>query len=197
MSSWSRIRSTVFSTLSFSIGLSLATAATPSHAEETATSPGEALYQGRCATCHEGRVERAPDRNALRQLSPDRIGFALAYGMMSQQVRDLSSRPDRRHRAVPGGRFSGAASGAGGFELPRAGSCAERNVPAALERLGCRHPPASLPACRPGPTCAGRCSAPEVEMVVRIPERRQGLRAADRFWRLDVRWQCRRQGLCA
>ena len=90
MSSWSRIRSTVFSTLSFSIGLSLATAATPSHAEETATSPGEALYQGRCATCHEGRVERAPDRNALRQLSPDRIGFALAYGMMSQQVRDLS-----------------------------------------------------------------------------------------------------------
>ena len=35
-------------------------------------------------------MARAPDRNALRQLSPERTGFALAYGMMSQQGRDLS-----------------------------------------------------------------------------------------------------------
>jgi polyvinyl alcohol dehydrogenase (cytochrome) len=90
MSSWSRVRSAVFSSLSFSIGLIVATAATPTHAEETATSLGEALYRERCATCHEGGVARAPDRNALRQLSPERIGFALAYGMMSQQGRDLS-----------------------------------------------------------------------------------------------------------
>ena len=38
---------------------------------------------------------------------------------------------------------SGGASGATGFELPRAGACAEPNLLAALERLGCRHPPAS------------------------------------------------------
>lgn len=83
MSSSSRIRSAVFSSLSFSIELILATAAMPSHAEETPTSSGEVLYRERCATCHEGGVARAPDRNALRQLSPERIGFALAYGMMS------------------------------------------------------------------------------------------------------------------
>jgi polyvinyl alcohol dehydrogenase (cytochrome) len=35
-------------------------------------------------------VARAPDINALRQLPPERTGFALAYGMMSQQGRDLS-----------------------------------------------------------------------------------------------------------
>jgi polyvinyl alcohol dehydrogenase (cytochrome) len=90
MSSLSGIRSSVFSCLSVSIALILATAATPSHAEETATSPGETLFRERCATCHDGGVARAPDRNALRQLSPDRISFALAYGIMSQQGRDLS-----------------------------------------------------------------------------------------------------------
>src|SRR5580704_12500073 len=90
MSSSLGIRSSVFSSLSFSIGLILATAAMPSHAEETATSPGEVLYREHCATCHDGGVARAPDRNALRQLSPERTGFALAYGMMSQQGRDLS-----------------------------------------------------------------------------------------------------------
>src|SRR5580704_12376212 len=90
MSSWSRVRSAVFSSLSFSIGLIVATAATPTHAEETATSLGEALYRERCATCHDGGVARAPDRNALRQLAPERIGFALAYGIMNQQGRDLS-----------------------------------------------------------------------------------------------------------
>lgn len=83
MSSWSGTRSAVFSSLSFSIELILATAATPSRAEETATSPGEALYREVCATCHEGGVARAPDSNALRQLSPERMSFALAYGMMS------------------------------------------------------------------------------------------------------------------
>ena len=33
---------------------------------------------------------RAADAKALRQLSAERIGFALAYGIMSQQGRDLS-----------------------------------------------------------------------------------------------------------
>jgi polyvinyl alcohol dehydrogenase (cytochrome) len=81
MSRSSGIRRSIFWSLSFLIGLILATAATPSHAEETATSPGEVLYQERCAMCHEGGVARAPDRNALRQLAPERTGFALAYGI--------------------------------------------------------------------------------------------------------------------
>ena len=116
MSCSSGIRSSVLLSLSFSIGLILATAATPSRAEETATSPGEALYRERCATCHEGGVARAPDRRrALRQLSPERTGFALAYFTKRQAGSGFELRPDRRHRAVPGGRSGGGAPGATGF----------------------------------------------------------------------------------
>jgi polyvinyl alcohol dehydrogenase (cytochrome) len=77
--------------LQFAIGLLFATIGiSSSEAEETAAPPGEALYQQRCASCHEGSVARAPDRTALRQLSEQRIGFQLAYGLMSQQGRELS-----------------------------------------------------------------------------------------------------------
>jgi polyvinyl alcohol dehydrogenase (cytochrome) len=72
------------------IGVLLACTAVSSKAEDP--TPGEAIYQARCASCHDGGVARAPDRNALRQLSPERIGFALGYGLMSQQARDLSQR---------------------------------------------------------------------------------------------------------
>jgi polyvinyl alcohol dehydrogenase (cytochrome) len=77
--------------LQFAIGLLFAAIGiSSSEAEETAAPPGEALYQQRCASCHEGSVARAPDRTALRQLSEQRIGFQLAYGLMSQQGRELS-----------------------------------------------------------------------------------------------------------
>src|SRR5579862_57034 len=74
------------------IGLLLASSAVSAKAEDDAPSPGEALYQARCASCHEGGVARAPDKNALQQLSAERIGFALGYGLMSQQAKDLSQR---------------------------------------------------------------------------------------------------------
>jgi polyvinyl alcohol dehydrogenase (cytochrome) len=74
------------------IGVLLACTAVSSKAEDDVPTPGEAIYQARCASCHDGGVARAPDRNALRQLSPERIGFALGYGLMSQQARDLSQR---------------------------------------------------------------------------------------------------------
>ena len=72
------------------IGILLVTAAVQSRAQTATPSSGEALYQQRCASCHEGGVARAADTKALRQLSAERIGFALAYGIMSQQGRDLS-----------------------------------------------------------------------------------------------------------
>lgn len=68
----------------------LLAAAPPSRAEEPQGSPGEALYRARCASCHEGGVARAPDTGALRQFRPERIGFTLMFGMMSQQGRELS-----------------------------------------------------------------------------------------------------------
>jgi polyvinyl alcohol dehydrogenase (cytochrome) len=74
------------------IGLMLACAAVSSRAEDDVPSPGESLYQARCASCHDGGVARAPDKGALQQLSPERVGFALGYGLMSQQAKDLSQR---------------------------------------------------------------------------------------------------------
>ena len=71
------------------LSLDLILATEPSRAEEAAP-PGEALYRSRCASCHEGGVARAPDLSALRQLAPERLSFALAFGMMSQQGRELS-----------------------------------------------------------------------------------------------------------
>ena len=62
----------------------------PDRAEEALNSRGEALYRTRCASCHEGGVARAPDTNALRQFRPERMSFALMFGMMSPQGRDLS-----------------------------------------------------------------------------------------------------------
>ncbi|MBV8698369.1 PQQ-binding-like beta-propeller repeat protein [Bradyrhizobium sp.] len=77
--------------LQFSIGLLLAPGSvSSSSAEEAGAAAGEALYQQRCASCHEGGVARAPDRNALRQLGEQRMRFQLTYGLMSQQARDLS-----------------------------------------------------------------------------------------------------------
>lgn len=76
--------------LQLSTGLLLATIGISSSiAEEAAGPSGEALYQQRCASCHEGGAARAPDRNALRQLSEQRIGFQITYGLMSAQGRDL------------------------------------------------------------------------------------------------------------
>jgi polyvinyl alcohol dehydrogenase (cytochrome) len=66
-------------------------AASPASAEEPTVSAGEALFQKHCASCHEGgAVARAPETAALRQLPPERIRFALAFGLMNQQGRDLS-----------------------------------------------------------------------------------------------------------
>ena len=79
-----------FCVVAASIGILLVTAAVQSRAQTATPSSGEALYQQRCASCHEGGVARAADAKALRQLSAERIGFALAYGIMSQQGRDLS-----------------------------------------------------------------------------------------------------------
>src|ERR1700733_11236843 len=71
------------------LSLDVILATEPSRAEEAAA-PGEPLYRSRCAFCHEGGVARAPDLSALRQLAPERLSFALAFGMMNQQGRELS-----------------------------------------------------------------------------------------------------------
>ncbi|HEY7387216.1 MAG TPA: PQQ-binding-like beta-propeller repeat protein [Bryobacteraceae bacterium] len=43
---------------------------------------GEAIYQKRCAACHDSGAERAPSRDALKQLSVARILRTLDFGVM-------------------------------------------------------------------------------------------------------------------
>jgi polyvinyl alcohol dehydrogenase (cytochrome) len=71
------------------MGLSLAEVM-QARADQPSGSRGETLYRTHCASCHEGGVARAPDAAALRQFRPERIGFALMFGMMSRQGRDLN-----------------------------------------------------------------------------------------------------------
>ena len=47
-----------------------------------AQNQGEALYQENCATCHEGGMDRAPARQALREFSAERVLAALETGAM-------------------------------------------------------------------------------------------------------------------
>lgn len=49
-----------------------------------------ALYTKACAECHEGTDVRAPDRESLKQKTPDAILAALVTGSMVVQARDLS-----------------------------------------------------------------------------------------------------------
>jgi polyvinyl alcohol dehydrogenase (cytochrome) len=47
-----------------------------------AAESGEAIYQRRCASCHDSPTERIPSRDALRQLSVQRILRTLDFGVM-------------------------------------------------------------------------------------------------------------------
>jgi len=58
--------------------LATALAAMPS----VAAVSGEAVYQRRCAGCHDSGVERTPPRDALKQLSVARILRTLDFGVM-------------------------------------------------------------------------------------------------------------------
>ena len=48
-------------------------------------SNGEVLYEKNCASCHDQGVGRAPNRAALKQMSPENIRFTLISGSMSLQ----------------------------------------------------------------------------------------------------------------
>ncbi len=66
-------------------------AAFPATAQNTAAPDGEALYKKACASCHDGGEGRAPDRAALKQMSPDNFRFALVSGSMTQQGSGLTA----------------------------------------------------------------------------------------------------------
>src|SRR5580693_831739 len=64
-------------------------------APAVAQQDGAALYSQRCASCHEGgQVARAPARDVVAALTPDRIVAALESGTMRVQGESLT--PDQR-----------------------------------------------------------------------------------------------------
>jgi len=52
---------------------------------------GEAIYRERCASCHEGNVPKAPEREALRKMSAEVIWYAITRGDMAERVTGLSA----------------------------------------------------------------------------------------------------------
>jgi polyvinyl alcohol dehydrogenase (cytochrome) len=82
--------------LSKIIGLSLASVlatfclAAARQEEALKNKEGEALFQQRCAGCHEGGVPKAPNRAALKQMSAENVRFALLKGSMAMQGFGLS-----------------------------------------------------------------------------------------------------------
>ena len=69
---------------------SIAGAATLAQNSSVAPSDGQKLYQTRCASCHEGQVDRAPARAALGELPQVEIRNALLNGNMKQQAAGLA-----------------------------------------------------------------------------------------------------------
>src|SRR5580704_4086173 len=66
-----------------SVSLSLALAASiwvQGRGKEPQT--GESMYRQSCAACHDGGVERAPQRQALKAMSPEHVLAAMETGPM-------------------------------------------------------------------------------------------------------------------
>src|SRR5437762_11500462 len=63
------------------------------------TPSGDAIYEKSCASCHQqpGADSRAPNRDGLRQFSPESILTSLATGNMTRQGYDLN---DAEKKAV-------------------------------------------------------------------------------------------------
>ncbi len=62
------------------------------------THPGGPLFDQHCATCHNGRVPKAPATVWLEMMAPDAVLAAMNDGIMRQQAESLSQ-PERRQIA--------------------------------------------------------------------------------------------------
>lgn len=75
--------------IGLSAALHLAGAANAQSPEETQNA--EALFQSRCASCHEPSIERAPTRANMRMMSSAQIAGALQSGVMAPMATGLSA----------------------------------------------------------------------------------------------------------
>src|ERR1700730_13326086 len=72
--------------LPFTIAIVLGTLAPACSA---ATVSGEAVYQQRCASCHDSGNPRVPTREALKKLSVTRIRTSMDFGTMGSRATTL------------------------------------------------------------------------------------------------------------
>src|SRR5215510_1065377 len=87
--------------------LALVFVVTGSAAAQQAPS-GEAIYKQHCVGCHEGSLQRAPNREALRAMAPEAIDTALSSFSMRRQAAALSSAERRTVAAFLAGRAPGS-----------------------------------------------------------------------------------------
>jgi polyvinyl alcohol dehydrogenase (cytochrome) len=97
----------------------------PSSAQQGPPNPQEAVFEQRCAVCHNNPATRAPGRSTLGAMAPDFIVGALTDGLMKAQGSGLTP-PQRASLAeyLTGKKI--------GQEIPMAGRCARATRPFAL-----------------------------------------------------------------
>ena len=62
-------------------------------ASRVAAQDGGALFTERCASCHDGGIDRAPNRAVLRDMSAERVLAAMETGPMISMASSNCSRP--------------------------------------------------------------------------------------------------------
>ncbi len=160
--------------------------AAPAYAQE-----GAALYAQRCASCHEGgQVARAPARDVIAALTPERIVGALEIGDDAGAGRiahtGAAARDRRVSFRVAAGACQQCSSGAGLRPALRGGQFSAV-VFHGLARVGRDSRQRSLSAAARILVRAG--SGPQVEMGVRVRRRERRGRQPDDRRRSRVRRQ--------
>ncbi len=93
--------------------------------------PAEALFQSRCAACHDPSIERAPSRAMLAQMSPAQIAGALESGVMAPMAAGLSKADVQMLAGHLGGSASSLASSTAASAPAPAPAVAAKPIPAA------------------------------------------------------------------
>ncbi|WP_309604865.1 PQQ-binding-like beta-propeller repeat protein [Phenylobacterium sp.] len=153
----------------------LAAMAVLGSAQAQTPAAGAAIYEARCKACHEGGVQRAPDRAALAQRTPDDIVHAMTGGIMTpmaQGLSDVDKQAVATYLTMAGPQAQGRPAG---IEMPR---------------IAVKGPSTPDPRCAANPpirATPGDWASMGLDARSSRFQRRPGLTAAD-LPRLKVKW---------
>ena len=163
---------------------------------------GASLYKQLCSSCHDTGLDRAPDREALRGMSSERVLTALESGVMLS----MASRPHRRgtprHRRIRHGQTLRAGPqrrSVPAVHVPRDGRSPRRRSIGwpALERVGREHDERALSGWCDGRIHRGRGTSSAAQMGFRFSGRAQFRFTTDGCRRTRVRRYTERHRLFA